>query len=448
VGFVAAVLLGTSPGMWVAGVAFLPSSEAALLGCLVWAAWMSERFELGIFLGSAAVIAVWPFTGLLFVPLGLHSLVTVGPVRALLCALSSFAFWATLSLVVDSYFYGRLVLPAAEIIRYNVLSSNSSGGSELYGTEPWYFYLLNGFLNLTMALPAAFALLPSVAVLATLERWSGVKAPPSIAQAFSSRLGWKAIAFSAAGFCWLAFFSCIPHKEERFLVPSYPALALAAAAATSTVSSVVARATFPSLGRLTSILLTTGTILLSISRIVTLQLGYGAPLYIYNTLSEELSTLRRSLPDAQGDLDICIGGEWHRFASSFFLPSTEDHLRYVRHGSVGLLPAEWDPKLGTSGVPLAMNNQNKEEPSRYIHPHACEYFLDLDIGAGEDDVKSLRSTAFEASWAVVADAAFLDASQSRQPWRSFYIPLVSTPKNVYARYRLWRCRWPASSFAE
>eukprot|EP00971_Amphidinium_carterae_P036205 711695-Amphidinium_carterae.4 len=33
---------GTSPGMWVAGVAFLPSSEAALLGCLVWAAWMCK----------------------------------------------------------------------------------------------------------------------------------------------------------------------------------------------------------------------------------------------------------------------------------------------------------------------------------------------------------------------------------------------------------------------
>eukprot|EP00971_Amphidinium_carterae_P036202 711695-Amphidinium_carterae.1 len=33
------------------------------------------------------------------------------------------------------------------------------------------------------------------------------------------RLGWKAIAFSAAGFCWLAFFSCIPHKEEIFTLP-------------------------------------------------------------------------------------------------------------------------------------------------------------------------------------------------------------------------------------
>ncbi len=44
---------------------------------------------------------------------------------------------------MDAYFYGRWVLAAFNIVMYNVLNPHS-GGSELYGTEPWNFYLLNG----------------------------------------------------------------------------------------------------------------------------------------------------------------------------------------------------------------------------------------------------------------------------------------------------------------
>jgi alpha-1,2-mannosyltransferase len=45
---------------------------------------------------------------------------------------------------LDSMYYGKLVIAPLNIILYNVFSSH---GPNLYGTEPFSFYLLNGFLN-------------------------------------------------------------------------------------------------------------------------------------------------------------------------------------------------------------------------------------------------------------------------------------------------------------
>lgn len=45
---------------------------------------------------------------------------------------------------IDSLHYGKLVIAPFNLLIYNVFSSK---GPDLYGVEPWYFYLLNGFLN-------------------------------------------------------------------------------------------------------------------------------------------------------------------------------------------------------------------------------------------------------------------------------------------------------------
>ena len=59
---------------------------------------------------------------------------------------------------IDSLYYGKLVLAPLNIVMYNVFTSH---GPDLYGTEPWYFYLFNGFLNFNIificALVAPFA---------------------------------------------------------------------------------------------------------------------------------------------------------------------------------------------------------------------------------------------------------------------------------------------------
>lgn len=46
--------------------------------------------------------------------------------------------------ITDSLFYGRLIIAPFNIVKYNVLGG---AGPSLYGTEPFSFYLVNGFLN-------------------------------------------------------------------------------------------------------------------------------------------------------------------------------------------------------------------------------------------------------------------------------------------------------------
>jgi alpha-1,2-mannosyltransferase len=41
---------------------------------------------------------------------------------------------------------------------------------------------------------------------------------------------------------------------------------------------------------------------------------------------------------------VCVGDEWHRFPSSFFLPSPSYRLAFVKSGFHGLLPRPFDPE--------------------------------------------------------------------------------------------------------
>eukprot|EP00927_Polykrikos_kofoidii_P059259 TRINITY_DN54463_c0_g1_i1.p1 TRINITY_DN54463_c0_g1~~TRINITY_DN54463_c0_g1_i1.p1 ORF type:complete len:637 (-),score=95.83 TRINITY_DN54463_c0_g1_i1:100-1956(-) len=442
---VTAVLLATSPGMWSAAVAFLPSSVAMILTCFIWALWLSERLGPAIFLGVGVVVVVWPFTGLLFVPFGLHALATGGFVRGMATAIVSVVVWSMASLLVDSSFYGRPVIPALEILRYNVFGkSTGSGGAELYGVEPWYFYIINAALNLTAALPAA-AVLPIVAALAWLCHYRSRERGD--VQRQSSEVICSALGFCGAGFLWFAFFSCIGHKEERFLAPAYPVLILAAASTVCGATQLLLQGVPGFMRRLISslpLLFLFATTLLSVSRIFAVQTGYSAPLDIYSSLSRELSVARASHAHVSGTtvvattkpIHVCIGAEWYRFTTSFFLPHMEDHFSYIRFGPTGLLPAEWNRDLGTSGMPPHMNDRNEEEVSRYIDPEKCDYLVDLILGDGEGDIPRLR----KGSWDIVKEVPFLDASRSKQPWRSFFVPGVSSKRVVYAPYRLLRRR--------
>ena len=49
-----------------------------------------------------------------------------------------------LQIFFDTAFYGRVVAAPLNIIAYNMFTSH---GPDLYGTEPWHFYFLNGILN-------------------------------------------------------------------------------------------------------------------------------------------------------------------------------------------------------------------------------------------------------------------------------------------------------------
>ena len=88
---------------------------------------------------------------------------------------------------------------------------------------------------------------------------------------------------------------------------------------------------------------------------------------VYSKLeSEELQTIVQPI---YKDLNVCVGKEWYRFPSSFYLPSPKWHLRFVRSEFRGQLPKPYsEHRNGTWTVPEDMNDMNREEPSRYVSP--------------------------------------------------------------------------------
>jgi hypothetical protein len=72
---------------------------------------------------------------------------------------------------------------------------------------------------------------------------------------------------------------------------------------------------------------------------------------------------------------VCMGGDWFTFPSHFFLP-TGTKLAYVEDNFHGLLPQHFLAPHGSS-IPsvLPVNDQNREERSRYTPLESCDYLV-------------------------------------------------------------------------
>ena len=99
----------------------------------------------------------------------------------------------------------------------------------------------------------------------------------------------------AGALLWLAFFSAIPHKEERFMFPIYPLLCVAAAVAVVRALRLVTKLLppRPAPRALTNAALwrlaVGGSAALSFGRSAALVVYYGAPLPLYSDLSALLA---------------------------------------------------------------------------------------------------------------------------------------------------------------
>ena len=104
----------------------------------------------------------WPFAAILGIPIAIDILL-----RRQKWIL--FIKWSVISTVIllipqiliDSYYYGKLTIASLNIIMYNVWNDSSN----LYGTEPWTYYLFNGFLNFNFIFIAALLVWPLQLVL-------------------------------------------------------------------------------------------------------------------------------------------------------------------------------------------------------------------------------------------------------------------------------------------
>ena len=128
-------------------------------------------------------------------------------------------------IAIDSTAYGRWSIVPWNIIRYNIFGG-SDRGPDLYGTAPWYFYILNLLLNFNILVPLAFLSLPGLAVTYRIDRkrLEMTKTRPDQSSPFTL------LALRLAPlYVWITILTAQAHKEERFMFPAYPLICFNAA---------------------------------------------------------------------------------------------------------------------------------------------------------------------------------------------------------------------------
>ena len=112
-------------------------------------------------------ITGWPFTVVVFAPLALDIAVKRGIPRVVWWSLLSLVYFLLPSVVIDFVYYQKWMICVLNIFLYNA-TANTSSGSQLFGVEPWTFYVKNLFLNFNVVF---FFAIPALVV--RLIRWGG-----------------------------------------------------------------------------------------------------------------------------------------------------------------------------------------------------------------------------------------------------------------------------------
>lgn len=162
--------------------------------------------------------------------------------------------------------------------------------------------------------------------------------------------------------------------------------------------------------------------------LIILFLGYNASLNLfYQFYSIEQNSYKNQV--------ICLGKEWHRFPSNFFIPENV-RVEFVASEFRGELPKHFNSShpYPTRLIPENMNDENKEEISRYVNLNVCDFIVDSDYPEyyGRDYPYSKDN----ANWTVIDSFIFLDSHRSSKLARAFYIPILSNMQCVYINYNL------------
>ncbi|KAI8320796.1 hypothetical protein GQ54DRAFT_245605, partial [Martensiomyces pterosporus] len=451
--YTALALFGMA-GMYHSASALLPSTFAMYLGALGSAAAMIPPTIDGDHLYRRTVPAVvafvaaagcgWPYAAIVAVPFALEELLERGvssgsgsaPSLWRVQRVVAMAVVGVLALavvlgslcLVDSWYYGRMVVAAWNQVSYNVFGG--SGGPELYGTEPWHFYIKNGLVNANLVMVLGLLSLPLLAVekLYTSHRLLLYRITPF----------------------YLAFlvFSLQPHKEERFMSIVYPNLCFNAAVSLSLLHPLRAWAASMLGGakrggqgksdRLNmAILLAAGA--LGLLRMAALNRYYSAPVNAFMELpghSPKASGGDRPLLPL-GPV-VCMGKDWYRFPSSYWLPEGY-RLEFIQSRFDGHLPGSFAP-VGTSGSARAstsmertdFNGLNKWEPSHVVQSleRDCDFVVDVDFPDAQYDAEggdiempfARRISKSDGSWKAVGCHDILDAQGSSALGRVLYVP--------------------------
>lgn len=445
--FVAAlffVFLASSPGMFRSSVEFLPSTFSMVLLAIAHALWMENQLFLATFCVAVASLLGWVFSAILAVPLALDILlrkngIVIFLTYASVSALAVIAFMGP----VDTYYFGKPVIAPLNHILYNVFPREGAG-SQIFGVESWGFYVKNLALNCNLA-AVLYGSLPIFLLVGIL---SGL--PEHLASGLKDRLR-----FLSGSYLAMIIFVLQPHKEERFLVPCYPYIALAASIVLNDSMRLLSTA-IPSrrsmfyISILVCFPILISSCLLGLSRIIMQVKSFRSPLTIYEHLStRELGDghgPRDSLPelrDGKAEINICMGSEWYRFPTSFFIPDKRFRARFVHAQFDGLLPKPFqETDNGTKVHPPGMNEYNQADPQQFYDWEkgtGCHYYVHLDLShrVSDSSPQQTRLPARQEDLHVLVRAKFLDSEASPGVFRAFYVPGFDE-KLTFAEYQLMR----------
>lgn len=438
-----------SPGIFRASVELLPSTVALHLLTLAFSFWLRRRLVHGVFLVALAALLAWVFAAALAVPLALYILLSPrGIVRFLSAALPAAVIILAVMVPIDSYLFGKIVIAPLNHLLYNVFPPPGAG-SHIFGVDGVQFYPVNLILNFNIA-ALLFAAFPAVLFLALLTRVYTIR-DVHVA---------RRVTFLIAPFLYIAVLGAQPHKEERFIVPAYTMIAMVAAVTFVDLQSILDRLARPlphSLARAGKAIICTVLallcVVLGVSRTAMQTRAFGAPVFVYNHLSEvelQHGAGPRGAPEgfmsAERVVNVCVGKEWYRFPGSYFLPDNRFRIRFVRAGFTGLLPKPYDEGgNGTQFIPTGMNAYNKEDPNQFYDwrsEEGCHYLIDLDLSHRRDkgdrkgEQNHLSPISGDAK-AVVYSEPFLDTEKSSPGFRAFYIPGFEH-KLVFGQYQIIR----------
>uniref|UniRef100_A0A803LVR9 Mannosyltransferase n=1 Tax=Chenopodium quinoa TaxID=63459 RepID=A0A803LVR9_CHEQI len=365
-------MLCLTSGCFFASTSFLPSSFSMYAMSLASALALLEKPAMAVSVAASGVIIGWPFSVLAFLPVTLFSLRKSLKQAFISGTIISVAL-LVLSAVVDHYYYKKWTSSVLNLLLYNVM-----GGGE----EPRTYCL--DILDTSWLL--------------------------------------------------LVYVKCEVIEREWFLYPIYPLICVAASAFIESMPNFFRDKYNPNdssalvmIAKFVRPLILGFILCVSHSRTFSLIHGYSAPLEIYKHLQYH--------EDAGYGSTLCVGSEWHRFPSSFFIPDYVAQVRWIDDGFRGLLPFPFNSTLGgTSAAPSYFNNKNKASDKQYLQ--------DLEICTLLVELHLKRPFAYRGSdlstWEVVAALPYLDRELSPSLHRSFFIPYFWQEKNVFGLYKLLR----------
>eukprot|EP00892_Ulva_mutabilis_P000272 jgi/Ulvmu1/10245/UM060_0046.1 len=414
-----AVLLAFSTGTFFASPALLPSTFS--MYCMISATTgiLNHNLPEVIMAAVLGTVLGWSPAAVAFVPFAVYVLLSPKLPQSVAVLIGSAAVLTSVVAVTDWYFYGRPTVSVVNFLQYNVAGG---GESALYGMEPASYYIYNAVLNFGVAFPAALAYI-ATATLALLRLTS-------------ARVSAQELTAVSPLYIMLPALLALPHKEERFLAVIYPQFALGAALALAAAPRIVSdmfgscfrkpkQAARDALRQATLIAVACvvgASCLMMVSRSVAQIRYYSAPTQAWQMIAELGGS---SLAQTAGDVTAvrvraCVGAEWHRFSSSFFLPHGME-LAFVEFGETGQLPKAFDASgLGTRASPDELRDRNKKD----------DRLLLLDASSCSIWVGTDEEAQPAGPWVKIFESEFVNRSESPFPDRAFWLPWRESRNHV------------------